>query len=177
MSSTSARRYRTHQSHGSLPQLLLKSWLRGRWALLFSHPDDFASYGFEADRWLEQVRAAFDAESIAALAISGRPAGDDTGWIATIGGRCISHRTFGGIASHAGWRQCSEDEFQLAEGSFDQHFVMVLDAELKLRRTFLYSPTDQVPSPMSLASAAAVCRVRSQSQVYMNYACRMMARG
>ncbi len=30
----------------------LRGWLHGSWGLLFSHADDFASYGFEADRWL-----------------------------------------------------------------------------------------------------------------------------
>ena len=33
----------------------LHRWLGGRWSLLFSHPEDFASHGFEADRWVVSV--------------------------------------------------------------------------------------------------------------------------
>ena len=28
----------------------LRTWLHGNWALLFSHPDDFAYHNFETDR-------------------------------------------------------------------------------------------------------------------------------
>jgi hypothetical protein len=129
-----------------LTRFLLKRWLRGRWSLVFSHPDDFANYGFEADRWIDQVKEALDADSIAALAISTRAPGDDAGWITAVGGWFISERTFDSIVHH-----CRPD----------RRFVMVLDDALQPRRTFLYSGADRVPSPIGLASLAASCRLRA----------------
>jgi alkyl hydroperoxide reductase subunit AhpC len=139
MLSTAAREYRPQPASWSLPRFLLRKWLRGRWALVFSHPDDFANYGFEADRWIDQVKEAFAADSIAAVAISTGTPGDHAGWIAAVGGCFISQRTFDSIA------------FGYGEG---RRFVMVLDDALQLRRTFLYSGTDRVPSPIGLAAWA-----------------------
>lgn len=135
---TAAREGRTDSTSWSLPLFLLRRWLRGRWALLFSHPDDFAHHGFEADRWIEQVKQTFQAESIAALAVGPRAAGDHAGWIVASGGCFISQRTFDSIVD------CRPE----------RRFVMVLDGALQLRRTFLYSGADAVPSPIGLASWA-----------------------
>lgn len=139
MLSTAPRAYRPQPGNWSLPRFLLKKWLRGRWALVFSHPDDFANYGFEADRWVDQVKGAFDADAIAALAVSTRQPGDHAGWITAVGGCFISQRTFDGIVSH-----CSSE----------RRFVMCLDGELQLQRTFLYSGGDRLPSPIGLAAWA-----------------------
>jgi hypothetical protein len=139
MLSTAPGEYRTPPTSWSLPRFLLRKWLRGRWALVFSHPDDFANYGFEADRWIDQVKEAFAADSIAAVAISTRAPGDHVGWITAVGGCFISQRTFDSIVS-----RCSPE----------RRFVMALDAELQLHRTFLYSGGDRVPSPIGLAAWA-----------------------
>lgn len=144
----------------SLPLFLLKRWLRGRWALLFSHPDDFAHYGFEADRWIGQVKETFHAESIAALAFGTRAGGQDAGWIAASGGCFIGQRTFDGIAAHSDWCDCGASACATSE----RRFVMILDGALQLRRTFVYSRGDLVPSPIGLASLAAACRFRAQSK-------------
>ena len=63
---------------GLLAAPALRRWLHGRWALLFSHPDDFAAYGFESDRWLVHVQEAFAATDIRPLALAGR---HETGWV------------------------------------------------------------------------------------------------
>lgn len=138
----------TQSTNWSLPLFLLRRWLRGRWALVFSHPEDFADYGFEADRWVEQVKETFHAESIAALAVGVR-AGSDAGWIAASGGCFISQRTFDGI---------------VGDSNAEQRFVMILDSALQLRRTFVYRRGDLVPSPIGLASLAAASRFRAHSR-------------
>lgn len=136
MLNTADREYRPQPTTWSLPRFLLKKWLRGRWALVFSHPDDFANYGFEADRWIDQVKQAFAADSIAAVAVGTRAPGEHAGWITAVGGCFISQRTFESIVFPC---------------SFGRRFVMALDSELQLRRTFLYSGADRVPSPIGLA--------------------------
>jgi hypothetical protein len=156
MLSTAAREYRTQPGNWSLPRFLLRRWLRDRWALLFSHPDDFANYGFEADRWVDQVKEAFAGDSVAALAVSARAPGDHSGWITAVGGCFISQRTFDSILDH-----CNEAELVSAYRRPGRRFVMVLDGELQLRRTFLYSDADHVPSPIGLALLAASCRLRA----------------
>jgi hypothetical protein len=156
MPSTFAGNDCTRPIDRSLPLILLKGWLRGRWALLFSHSDDFASYGFEADRWVEQVREAFDHESVAALAVSAGTPGDGAGWITAIGGRAINSRTLGSLM-RSRWL-----DLDAASRCAGQRFVMVLDGALNLRRTLLYKGVDRLPSPIDLASVAAVCRLRAQ---------------
>jgi hypothetical protein len=135
MQITAAREDRTQSTSWSLPLFLLRRWLRGRRALLFSHPDDFANYGFEVDRWIEQVKETFQAESIAVLAVGPRAADNQAGWIVASGGCFISQRTFDSIVD------CRPE----------RRFVMVLDGALQLRRTFLYSSEDCLPSPIGLA--------------------------
>jgi len=66
-----------------LPAAAVRRWLHGRWALLFSHPDDFASYGFESDRWLVHVQEAFNSADIRPLALAGLHA---AGWVTEVGG-------------------------------------------------------------------------------------------
>ena len=139
MLSTATREYRTQPTNWSLPRFLLKKWLRGRWAMVFSHPDDFANYGFEADRWIGQVKEAFDADAVVPLGVSARAPGDHAGWITAVGGCFISQRTFDNIVP--GCR-------------LGRRFVMVLDDSLQLRRTFLYADADRLPSPIGLASWA-----------------------
>jgi hypothetical protein len=153
MLSTATGEYRPQPTSWSLPRFLLKKWLRGRWALVFSHPDDFANYGFEADRWIGQVKQALDTGSIAALAISNRAPGGDAGWITAVGGCFISQRTFDSII-----RDCGDASAYRSTG---RRFVMVLDDALQLRRTFLYSDAASLPSPIGLASLAASCRLRA----------------
>lgn len=128
-----ALKYEVIVPGGPFPAVALRRWLRGRWALLFSHPDDFAAYGFETDRWLVHVREAFAATDIRPLALAGRHA---AGWITEVGG-CTTSLQLDDIQRHP-----------LAR------FVMTLDAALRVRRTFVYTKQDRLPSPMDLAALA-----------------------
>jgi alkyl hydroperoxide reductase subunit AhpC len=66
---------------GSAP--LLRDWLGGDWALLFSHPADFQDQGLERDRWLEILRDEFRARGVRPVACSQAAdagAGTDDSW-------------------------------------------------------------------------------------------------
>jgi hypothetical protein len=128
--SYAALKYDVSAHDSPLPAVAVRRWLHGRWALLFSHPDDFACYGFESDRWLVHVQEAFVASDIRPLALDGR---GEAGWVTEVGG-CTTTLAF--------------------DFGADARFVMTLDGSLRLRRTFIYTQRDRLPSPMDLATLA-----------------------
>ena len=132
----------------------LRRWLHGRWALLFSHADDFAAYGFESDRWLVHVQEAFAAADVRPLALADR---QEAGWVTEVGG-CTTTLALDEIQRYPVARDSREEELRSA--AFDQsaRFVMTLDTSLRLRRTFVYTQQDRLPSPMDLAALAREVR-------------------
>lgn len=131
----------------------LRRWLAGRWALLFSHPDDFASGGFEADRWQVYVRSAFDILRVRAIAI-GHDQG--SGWIPQIGGRFISGREADDLVPQLrNWTSLNVGK------SAAEHFVTILDGSARARRTFLYESGGHVPSVIALVQTASHLRERA----------------
>jgi len=135
---------------GPLPAIALRRWLHGRWAVLFSHPDDFAAYGFESDRWLVHIQEAFAATDIRPLARVGHHA---TGWVTEVGG-CTTSLTLDEIQRYPVARASREETLRSAAFEPSARFVMTLDAALRLRRTFVYTKHDRLPSPMDLAVLA-----------------------
>lgn len=123
----------------------LRRWLGGRWSLLFSHPEDFASYGFEADRWAACLCEELERLDLAVVASGG---GARRTWVSQVGGRFIP----------------SEEIDDLLPGDWQlnkhEHFVTILDGELRARRTIIYSAGTAVPSPIDLAQTAAGLRAR-----------------
>jgi hypothetical protein len=133
-----------------LPAVALRRWLHGRWALLFSYPDDFAAYGFESDRWLVHVQEAFAASEVRPLALAGRHA---AGWVSEVGG-CTTSLPLEEIQRYPVARDSREEMARSAAFEPSARFVMTLDAALRLRRTFVYTKTGRLPSPMDLAMLA-----------------------
>ena len=132
----------------------LRRWLHGRWALLFSHADDFAAYGFESDRWLVHVQEAFAAADIRPLALADR---QEAGWVTEIGG-CTTTLALDEIQRYPVARDSREERLRSAAFDGSTRFVMTLDAGLRLRRTFVYMQRDRLPSPMDLAALAREVR-------------------
>ena len=127
------------------PKERLRRWLSGRWSLLFSHPDDFGSHGFEAERWVSCLAEDLQRLELAVIAARGN---FRRGWVADVGGRFIPSHEVDDLLP-GDW-QVSPQE----------HFVTILDRDLRARRTIVYSVGTDVPSPIELAQSAAGLRSR-----------------
>lgn len=134
------------------PSEELRRWLAGRWALLFSDPDDFANYGFEADRWLMYIQNAFDSLRLRPIAAG---YDDGSGWISQIGGRFIPRYEVGELVPQL--RGCTRSK---EAQSAAEHFVTILDGSGHARRTLLYRPGSEIPSIVELVQTAVHLRER-----------------
>ena len=153
-----ALKYEVGAPQAPLPAVALRRWLHGRWALLFSHPDDFAAYGFESDRWLVHVEEAFIATGIRPLTWAGR---HEAGWVMQVGG-CTTSLALDEIQRYPVVRDSREEALRSAAFAPGARFVLTLDAALRLRRTFVYTSKDRLPSPMDLAALAQELRDGAQ---------------
>ena len=152
--SYAALKYDVSAPDSPLSAAALRRWLHGRWALLFSHADDFAAYGFESDRWLVHVEEAFAAADVRPLALAYR---QEAGWVTEVGG-CTTTLALDEIQRYPVVRDSREEALRCAAFDPAARFVMTLDAGLRLRRTFVYQQRDRLPSPMDLAVLAREVR-------------------
>lgn len=136
----------------TLPLSSVRKWLRGSWALLFSHADDFAAYGFEADRWLWMVRHACAAADVRPLALA-HSTSHSANWVTEVGGRSTA-LPVDDTRRYPMLRDACEQVLCDAVAAADSRFVMILDDALRLRRTFAYQPGDRLPSPIDLIAMA-----------------------
>jgi hypothetical protein len=115
----------------------VRGWMRGRWALAFSHPDDFASYGFEADRWLFEVHQELSSCDVAAIGLA--ESDMEHSWIHEVGG-------------------CFADLAIAPEGTEERRFVAIVDPDLRIRHMMTYASSTSLPSPIDLAHLAVSLR-------------------
>jgi hypothetical protein len=138
----------------------LRSWLAGDWGLLFSHADDFAEHHIEADRWLVLIQEAFTAARLRPLGLARHPDPALQGWIAEVNGGAHSVA----LTERRYWPHIADFRThalrELVRRS-PSRFVMILDAELQLRRTVFYSTGSQAPSIFDLIAMAEKARRRA----------------
>ena len=138
----------------------LHAWLNGDWALLFSHPDDFAQYDLEADRWLTLLEHALVAARVRPIALASNVRGGLQGWIAHVNGANVRVQLArAGQQSHV--MDFRPHALRESIARAQTRFVMIIDESLRLRRTFAYALGNQLPPLFDLITMALKVRGRS----------------
>jgi alkyl hydroperoxide reductase subunit AhpC len=146
--------------------LLLKDWLQGDWGLLFSHPADFAHTDLEADRWLAVVQDALAQAHIRPFAAESDQPRYGTNWIEEINGRDTAVFLDDELPSYSDEMEFNSIVLASAISRAPARFVMILDHQLRLRRTFTYSKGNQLPSVLDFIATVekltAATSIRNQ---------------
>lgn len=153
---------RSPTSIGSSSTVALRTWLAGHWAILFSHPDDFDREQLERDRWLSVLSRTFSAHGLRAMGLTG-PGHDGRmtlqGWLAALGNGCAAVLSTAPPAQGALLdSRTSALRAEIARSG--PRFAMIIDADLRCRRTLHYRAPVDLPSPIDLVGWAVALRDR-----------------
>lgn len=154
--------HRSHASTDSSPAVSLREWLGEHWGIVFSHPGDFEQEQVERDRWIHVLRRTFDAHEVRALALA-RDARDARekphGWLAELGDDCAAMLAMTQIP-HGALLDLRSLALRAAITRSGTRFAMVIDDELRCRRTLRYRMAVDLPSPIELVGWAVALRDR-----------------
>ena len=141
----------------------LRAWLGGRWAILFSHPDDFAAEQLEMDRWLSIVSRSCAERDVAAVTVVPADHEPGQGWLdrlAELGHESVAALTLearpGALADLAG------GALRAQIACHGPRCALIVDAHLRCRRALGYRLMDDLPSPLDLIGWAVSLRKRDR---------------
>jgi hypothetical protein len=145
---------------------LLREWLQGDWAMIFSHPNDFQYQGLETDRWLAIVREEFQLRGVRALSRRLDAALLDPIWVGEL---CADRRPV---------RIEPADETHIPEIvdlparalreellGLGPRFVLIVDEQLRRRGVFKYSTAGANVSPLDLLASIDALRRRGTQRI------------
>ena len=142
----------------------LRAWLAGRWAILFSHPDDFAQEQLEMDRWLNIVSRSFEERGVAAVAAVRAGHEPGQGWLGRLAG--LGHESAAALTLDSPLRGALAD---LSAGALRAQIArhgprcaLIVDSHLRCRRVLSYRPMDERPSPLELIGWTVALRKRDR---------------
>ncbi len=142
----------------------LRTWLRGDWAILFSHPDDFVTYDFEMDRWLVVMRQAFAERHIKPIALASPGREVDMSWVTQVTGDERTVLLEGPAQQHFGPVDLQVPVLKDTIEHSEPRFAMVIDNALRIQKTFTYRSRSELPSPLELLGWADTLRSRQTAR-------------
>jgi hypothetical protein len=124
----------------------------------FSHPDDFACGELDLEGWLERARRAFREAGVRPLAVARLGQPPDDGWVTRLFGDpriVVLHEP----QRHTGLGDRGALRLHEEIAGTGGRFVMIVDPDLRPRRTFVYVSTEGLPSPLDLIPRVETARL------------------
>jgi alkyl hydroperoxide reductase subunit AhpC len=148
-------------SSAGMTSTSLSDWLGDRWAILFSHPDDFVSYDLEMDRWLVITRQAFAERGIQPIALASPALDPQHCWVTQVSGDNRAVLLEDPAQQHLDGSVDSQT-LMLREAitRLGQRFALIIDSTLHIQKVFTYSVPSRLPSPLELLGWAEALRAR-----------------
>jgi hypothetical protein len=140
----------------------LRAWLAGRWAILFSHPEDFAQEQLEMDRWMSVLSRSLSGHGVAAVALARTAhvtAESHLGRLAALGGELTAVLALD-PPSPAPLADLSAGALRVHIARSGPRFAMIIDANPRCRRVLSYRLPAALPSPLDLIGWAVALRKR-----------------
>lgn len=144
----------------------LQMWLAQRWAILFSHPHDFAQEQMEMDRWVSVLSRSFCERGVAPVALATDEREPEQGWLGALAGLdpgCAAVLSLDPPAA-ATAAQTVVGAFRARIARCGPRFAMILDADLRCRRALSYRLPAELPSPLDLIGWAVALRKRDRAE-------------
>lgn len=143
----------------------LQMWLAERWAILFSHPDDFAQEQMEMDRWVSVLSRSFCGRSLAPVGLATDGREPQQGWLgalAALDPGCAAVLSLDPPAA-ANAADTFVASFRARIAGCGPRFAMILDSDLRCRRALSYRLPAVLPSPLDLIGWAVALRKRDRA--------------
>lgn len=142
----------------------LRSWLAGRWAILFSHPGDFAQEQLEMDRWVSVLSRSFGARGVAPVALARAGLDSEQGWLERLAALDSESAAVLALDAPPGaLADLSTGALRAQIAGSGPRLAMIVDPSLRCRRTLSYRLPAELPSPLDLIGWAVALRKRDHA--------------